>query len=227
METCFGAENVNVDGDADFENCAATPAYQNDDASTFFEKLPGCNPIQSGPADATVVTGADCSATAAPTTGGNQTSTSAPVASQTPADAMSSPAVTSSAEKPSPTSTADSYSSIAKDDISAMPSVTLSLPSKQNEPAPTGSADEVDATSTAAPMSYDLPSLSLASTAKPADHTGAPSAGSPSGEEECTTPVTITVTPTVYVTAGSDATSCGLGTIYQTVTETATVTVSA
>ncbi|CAO2651234.1 Nn.00g095310.m01.CDS01 [Neocucurbitaria sp. VM-36] len=245
MEECFGAENVNSNDDADFKTCAATSSYGDDDAAPVFETLPGCNPLQSGPADATVVTGPNCAATAAPAPGGDKTSSSTPKATKTPADAASSPAITTS-DKVSPTSEADAYSSaVVKDDTDAKPSLTLSLPNKQDEPAPTSSKDEVKPSSTVAtpkddakptssptathdaPTSGDLPSLSLTSTAKPADYTGSPSTGSPTGdEEECKAPVYVTVTPTVYVTASSDSTSCGLGTIYQTVTQIATVTVS-
>ncbi|KAF2131151.1 hypothetical protein P153DRAFT_365748 [Dothidotthia symphoricarpi CBS 119687] len=75
METCFGAANVNKDSDAEFETCAATSIYGGDDATTALDKLPGCNPLQSGPASATAVSGAACGA--APTSSaGSKVSTS-------------------------------------------------------------------------------------------------------------------------------------------------------
>lgn len=62
MKTCFGASNVNDESDSNFAKCSAGTS----DSVTKVEKLPGCNPIQSGPARATVVSGAGCDATQAP-----------------------------------------------------------------------------------------------------------------------------------------------------------------
>ncbi|KAF1996187.1 hypothetical protein P154DRAFT_398337, partial [Amniculicola lignicola CBS 123094] len=62
MKTCFGAENVNDDSDANFKTCAATPVYPEDTLKV--EKLPGCNPLQYGPAAATQATGPGCTAAA-------------------------------------------------------------------------------------------------------------------------------------------------------------------
>ena len=59
MKTCFGADNVNNDNDASFKSCSASPKFGGDDG-TVLQKLPGCNPIQSGPAEATLATGTDC-----------------------------------------------------------------------------------------------------------------------------------------------------------------------
>ena len=62
----------------------------------------------------------------------------------------------------------------------------------------------------------------------PAD--GAAATTGAGGDDICPAPTTVTITPTVYVTAGAtgmNATSCDAGTIYATVTNTATVTVSA
>lgn len=70
MKVCFGAENVN--DDAEITSCAAKSAFA--DETGVVEKLPGCNPIQSGPQAATAVSGAEC--TAAP--GGDNGSKPAP-----------------------------------------------------------------------------------------------------------------------------------------------------
>ncbi|KAF1851749.1 uncharacterized protein K460DRAFT_40552 [Cucurbitaria berberidis CBS 394.84] len=251
MEECFGAENVNNDRDAAFQSCSAKSSFGDEDAAPVLKALPGCNPLQSGPADATVVTGPSCAATTAPAPGGDKTSASAPEASKTPADVTSFPAVTPSvkmSKKVSRTPTVNSISSgVVKDDTDAKPPLTLSLLNKQYEHTPTASKNGVNPTSTTAtpkddaqptssatsthkvPTKINLPSLSLASTPTPADRTGPPFTSSPPvyDKEKCKAPVYITVTPTVYVTAGLSATSCGSGTIYQTVTQTATVTVLA
>ncbi|KAH7359895.1 hypothetical protein BKA66DRAFT_471829 [Pyrenochaeta sp. MPI-SDFR-AT-0127] len=235
MEECFGAENVNKDNDVDFQDCAAMNVYGNDDEPVL-ETLPGCNPIQSGPADATVVTGPNCAATAEPADDMTYASSSEmPVVTPAPEQA----------EKPSPTSEADSYSSEAvKDNTDAVPSLYLSLPNKQGEPAATSDSDEyrpaptsnkgsAPPTSTVAKPTHDaltydaFPTVSLGTTAKPAGSTGKPAPDFPSGDEDCKPPVYLTVTPTIYVTAGSNTTSCDLGTIHKTITQTATVTVTA
>ncbi|KAF2851060.1 hypothetical protein T440DRAFT_370879, partial [Plenodomus tracheiphilus IPT5] len=75
MEQCFGAENVNKDTDGDFESCAAMTAMDTD-ATPVLGELPGCNPLQSGPADATVITGPNCDTTASPLPDGNEALTS-------------------------------------------------------------------------------------------------------------------------------------------------------
>lgn len=69
-----------------------------------------------------------------------------------------------------------------------------------------------------------LPSLSLVSTNASPAITGA------GGDDICSAPTTVTITPTVYVTAGAvgvNATFCDARTLTATVTNTATVTVSA
>lgn len=239
MEQYFGAENVNKNDDAEFQDCAAMNVFGNDDEPVL-DTLPGCNPLQSGPADATIVTGPSCAATAVP--GGDMTYESL---SETP--------VVTPSPQPSdqayPSSQADSYSSeVVKDGTAPKPSLSLSLPNKQDEPAPTGDSDEykpapTSVKDTAKPTptvasptheapTYDaFPTVSLATTAKPAGSTGKPAAGLPSGapagDGECKPPVYVTLTPTIYVTAGSNTTSCGLGTVHTTVTQTATVTVVA
>ncbi|OAL49925.1 hypothetical protein IQ07DRAFT_475557, partial [Pyrenochaeta sp. DS3sAY3a] len=65
MEKCFGAENVNKNDDPAFKQCSAKDAFENENIP-HVDTLPGCNPLQSGPASATVVTGPNCAATAAP-----------------------------------------------------------------------------------------------------------------------------------------------------------------
>ncbi|KAF2190764.1 hypothetical protein K469DRAFT_558633 [Zopfia rhizophila CBS 207.26] len=62
MKTCFGAENVNEDDDPEFKSCQAKAEFPGDDKSPL-DKLPGCNPVQNGPADATQASGEGCAAT--------------------------------------------------------------------------------------------------------------------------------------------------------------------
>jgi hypothetical protein len=64
MKACFGADNVNDDQDAAFQSCAASPLYGGDEA-IFLQKLPGCNPVQYGPALATQASGEGCDVAAA------------------------------------------------------------------------------------------------------------------------------------------------------------------
>lgn len=230
MEQCFGAENVNKDDDDEFKSCSA-PSANSADAAPVLEKLPGCNPLQPGPADATAVTGTGCDATAVPIAGHDETSTA------------SSSTVTSAVK----TSTkAYSASAIVENDTDVIPSLSIALPNKGVAATSTGGYDAIspeasaatpkDTTkpSPAATSGYqapadNLPSLSIVVPVAPAGQTGEPSSGTPSGNdgEECKPPVYVTVTPTVYVTAGANTTSCSLGTVYKTVTETATITAPA
>ncbi|KAJ8116063.1 hypothetical protein OPT61_g2439 [Boeremia exigua] len=62
IKQCFGSDKVNDESDSNFAQCSAGTGG----TPTKVEKLPGCNPIQSGPARATVVTGEGCNASAAP-----------------------------------------------------------------------------------------------------------------------------------------------------------------
>jgi hypothetical protein len=64
MKQCFGADNVNDESDSSWAQCSASKS----DDVTKLDKLPGCNPIQSGPARATVASGAGCDATQAAST---------------------------------------------------------------------------------------------------------------------------------------------------------------
>ena len=70
MKTCFGADQVNDDSDSSFSQCSASTS----DTTAKFDKLPGCNPIQSGPARATVASGAGCDATQVASSLANATS---------------------------------------------------------------------------------------------------------------------------------------------------------
>jgi hypothetical protein len=228
MEQCFGAENVNKDSDSAFQQCSVT-GTSSTEASPVLQTLPGCNPIQSGPADATPATGAGC--VAAPVAGGDKTpAASSASASKTPI--VSPPADASSAQASSH-ATASSSKAVAEDaDTNAKPSLTLSLPNKGygDSSTPTvpaqhytdaPSSGKVAAKPTPSAPDAALPSLALATTPAASRPSGTPS------NEECKAPVYVTVTPTIYVTAGSNTTSCGLGTVTKTMTETATITVSA
>lgn len=201
MEECFGEANVNKDSDSEFQQCSA--GSSSNDAALKFDTLPGCNPLQAGPARATMATGSNCDA--------------APAASKT--SSGTSPSATSSAEKsesPAPTSDAE-YTSVAEKDDSTLPTISVSLPKK-----------EVDAKPTSAPgipSDETLPSLTLVSSSKAAGQTGAPSIGNDDGE--CAAAVTVTYTPTVTITAGSaEPTDCE-ATVYTTLTEVSTVTIHA
>lgn len=252
MKTCFGADNVNDDSDEAFKTCAATPQFPGDDKSPL-EKLPGCNPIQSGPARATQATGPDCTAVAAP--GGSNSATAPPVSSAgaSSTGAVSAPASSSKSAsaadvKTTPQATTPAGTSVAAS--SSASSVSLSLEDKGNGHQTVG-GDDTKPTATETQKGYvdaycphaclqimltffsagstttDIPSLSLLSSSNSPAHTTAPAAGSGT----CAAPTTITVTPTVYVTAGavggSATTSCDLGTVTHTVTNKVTVTVPA
>ncbi|KAF1830348.1 hypothetical protein BDW02DRAFT_103396 [Decorospora gaudefroyi] len=252
MEQCFGAENVNDDGDAEWAQCAVTPTYSGGEAEVL-SPLPGCNPIQSGPAAATAVTGAGCSAAPAAAVPSDSPASSA-AASQT--SAVASSAITSdvysavfsvvdaastavySIETAAPEAATSSSKSSSRryrasrtgtSTANALPSLTIDLHNKQ-----------------AASSGYDAAqptfAASSSSAAVPAGETGTPSTGddgeaddgddegnNEDDDEDCKAPTYVTVTPTVYVTVGAaDVTSCtSAPTIYQTLTETATVTVGA
>jgi hypothetical protein len=245
MEQCFGAENVNNDSDADWASCAVM-GTESSDASPVLEKLPGCNPLQYGPAKATVVTGAGCDATAAPAPTGDKSSAAASsygASSNSAAASSYAAGVTSAAPSATITSPAETSGK------ATLPSISLDLPSKAidteyDSTQPSSAAATPKASETAPSSGYDaakptpaapssskaptdtLPTLSLASSAAPTDVTASASPSSPA-DEECPAPAYVTVTPTIYVTMGAiaDTTSCGGQTLTQTVTETATITV--
>ncbi|KAH7398738.1 hypothetical protein DE146DRAFT_613414 [Phaeosphaeria sp. MPI-PUGE-AT-0046c] len=237
MEQCFGSANVNKDG-SDWNNCRVTGTAEEGEGARVVETLPGCNPIQSGPADATAVTGAGCAATAMPGSGDSKPSASSGAAGVSKTSAVYSPIVTPSAKASSPAEGSKPASSkVVKDD--ANPSVAYSIPNKgYDKPTPVavvsskGYGDNTvpaggKATPSPAPKPVggdNLPSLSLATTPAVTKPTGSPA--SPA-DEDCKAPVYVTITPTVYVTAGanSNTTSCDLGTVTKTMTEIATVTV--
>jgi hypothetical protein len=242
MEQCFGKANVNVDDTVEWEQCSGTSSTSTGEAAAVVETLPGCNPLQYGPADATPVSGPGCAATAASLVGGGAKSSSATGATKTPA--VSSPAA-SPTEKASSKPGAGTYPSSFKsnaeiqpasskaveEDASIYPTPTLSLPNKGSHTKPTAVPSAVPSLpygngdkEAAKPSPNDvLPSLILASTPVASKPT-APAEGK---EEECRAPVTVTITPTVYVTVGSVATSCNSGTVTMTTTEIATITVPA
>jgi hypothetical protein len=236
MEQCFGSANVNKDNDADWASCGATSTEAAGESAAVVGQLPGCNPIQAGPASATPVTGAGCDATTVPGSGsgsgsGGDYKSSSAAASKTP-DSMSSPAATPTA-KGSVSSAMEVYSSSAvKDETNTK--LTLSLPNKgQADATPAavssqqyGNAPSAPSASakTNTPAGSELPSLSIATTPAASKPTG----GAGGDDSDCKAPVYVTITPTVTVTAGSipNTTSCGL-TFTKTMTQTATVTVPA
>tara|TARA_R110002003_G_scaffold9_32_gene651 strand:- start:12601 stop:14214 length:1614 start_codon:yes stop_codon:yes gene_type:complete len=228
MEQCFGSENVNKNEDPEFKQCSVMGATN--EASSVLDALPGCNPIQSGPADATAVTGPNCAAaTPAPVAGGDKTSSSSPAV--TPSAQASSKAPASSA--------AEAYSSkVVKDETGAKPSLSfsLNLPNKgEATPTPAASSqgyadvpkDATKPTSSQGPT--DVPkdaTKPTPSAAAPSSAAVQPSGAPASSNGACKAPVYVTVTPTIYVTAGTNSTACGLGTVTKTLTQTATVTVA-
>jgi hypothetical protein len=231
MEQCFGKANVNVDDTGDIHEwaqCAEMSTASASEAAVVVDTLPGCNPLQYGPADATPVSGPGCAATAAPIAGGDKSS-SATGASKT--HAVSSLAATPT-EKPSSKSESGiepKSSETAKDDA-VYPSLILSLPNKGENttpaatPAATSQTYESGDKDVAKPTPNDvLPSLAFLSTPAASKPT-APNGGK---DEECKAPIYVTITPTVYVTVGSVATSCNSGTVTKTTTEIATITVPA
>jgi hypothetical protein len=222
MKQCFGSENVNDDNDASFKQCSAKDTYD-DLSASHFETLPGCNPIQSGPAAATMVTGEGCAAA----TG---ISGSGPASSNTTATAT-----LASSQKAAPTSTSyDEATSVtapsSKD--GAATSVAKSASGHHTteysaSPTHVGSDLSNNGVAGAEGADYELAESSNNAGAKPTP--SAPSNAENDNEEDCKSPPTVTVTPTVYVTVGSvqQPTSCSQGPVYKTVTETSTVTVSA
>ncbi|KAL6711289.1 hypothetical protein ACN47E_005820 [Coniothyrium glycines] len=229
MEQCFGTENVNNDSDADWQNCGAA-GTKSSEASPVLEKLPGCNPLQFGPARATPVTGVGCDI-AAPTSTGVKTTaaTSQPTGKKSTAvySAVSPSAKTSGkaiASAYAPISivipnkaTDDEYNAVSPS-VTATPETSTVAPSDDYDalPVPTLVFSE---------GVYVLPSLTPTGSEVPAI-TGTPSGGN---DKDCPAPVYVTVTPTIYVTANAVAntTSCGGQTFTRTITDIATVTVEA
>jgi hypothetical protein len=140
MEQCFGSENVNKDSDEAWASCAATEAYGGDDGSVL-DALPGCNPIQSGPASATSASGPGC--TAAPAPAGNSTASYSAVMTPTGVAAISSgyavaPSAAYSTVKPNVSSAMATVSEAATPlPLSAYSAYSAVIPGKQAE-KPTG-----------------------------------------------------------------------------------------
>ncbi|OCK85752.1 hypothetical protein K432DRAFT_431428 [Lepidopterella palustris CBS 459.81] len=249
MEACFGTANVNDDSDAEFKACSASPEYPGDDASPL-QKLPGCNPIQSGPADATKVTGAGCSATAVVPSGSLSAaaSSASAVSSVVPSSVAGS---YSAAASSSSATSAIAVASYAASSAVAAPSVagkgagdystgasgfstaTAAVASLASSPTPSYYMLNSSATASGtAPVSFILASSSASPSAAVGVSTVIAGVSSgvgamPSGSGDCGVPVYVTVTPTVYVTLGVDTASSCDDTIYKTVTNTMTVTVKA
>lgn len=205
LKVCFGNSGVNDNTESSFKSCAANAAYAGGEGLTY-DKLPGCNPIQLTPDDAARAASEGCNATPPPAT-----------------SYKASSLVPSASGKPS----------------AAFPSLSISLAGKQeayktpnNYEIPTTTLVFSAAPATSLPVSMGPnPSLGLvfsdAATNPPSSQI-LPTA-SPSKGGECKAPVYVTVTPTVYVTAGAVAntTSCDYGTVTTTLTNTVTVTVAA
>ncbi|OAG04915.1 uncharacterized protein CC84DRAFT_809205 [Paraphaeosphaeria sporulosa] len=172
MRECFGAENVN--NDADISTCAAKSAFA--DEAGVVEKLPGCNPIQEGPGEATAVSGPDCTAAAAPGAG----------------DATSAVASATSAA-------ASIISSAASEAISAVSSIVATIADIESTATPESTSNPAPETTLVSKSRhghhhYHTAVPGGASEALPAD----------AESSECTNAATVTVTPppvTVTVTA--------------------------
>jgi hypothetical protein len=256
MEAYFGKDNVNREEDPAFKACNVAGTA---DAAPVLQTLPGCNPLQSGPARATAVTGAGCSATAVPAPSGNESAASSAassVASVVASAASSavyaaSSAVAASSGRIVSTRTGRWPRPSASASTDNNPMISMSLPNKHATDAYGPTSVSASATaipipsslrysalpymsnSTAAPVppqgtgaSVVLPSMSLASSAAPV---AGESSGVPSGGADCSAPVTVTYTPTVYVTLGANSTSCASSapTVTKTLTQIATITVDA
>lgn len=222
MEQCFGAQNVNKDSDESWKTCSAgaNSGYRAD--STHLEVLPGCNPIQNGPASATPASGAGCTAAPSAPASGNNSKASSAAASQTPAASASSAADYKTTAKASATVTPEAVSSAPESTApsSLYPSYAAGLPNKGIEKE-TGDYDAAKPTP-ASPSGNGYPT----GPAVPAGQTPSPVA--PGSDEDCKAPVTVTYTPTVTVTASAanvaDASTCAVETtVYKTLTETVTV----
>ncbi|KAF9698228.1 hypothetical protein EKO04_003849 [Ascochyta lentis] len=277
MKQCFGADNVNDDSDSSFAQCSASKS----DTTTNFDKLPGCNPLQSGPARATTASGAGCDATQVASSVASATSAAGSKASYAAESAIS--AVVSEVASAIPSAYSDAFSVTMPAGASVTASVeatssrvrsssvavSISLANKGYADGdyayPTGNADSYPASSSpvaAEPYSayYPYPngnSSSIAptatgryssspvgasskahghnhgkfhkTTAVPAGNTGYPVTPSNNSDDDaekadCKASVTVTYTPTVYVTAAANKTSRE-GSGFATVTQTSTVTV--
>lgn len=219
MKTCFGADNVNDDQDAIFQSCAASPLYGGDEA-TFVQKLPGCNPIQSGPALATQASGEGCNFAAA-TAVSSALSAVSSVASSVLAPVSSILNVVSSVVAAAATSTpvtSAKASSTRSRRSSALPSISACKVQVANAEGYGG------ATPVLAPTTTALSSSSAVFYTSTAISDGGPLGlifdDMATATGDCKVTVTITVTPTITVTAGASANA----TTYDDTTSTTTVT---
>lgn len=115
MKTCFGADQVNDDSDSSFKQCSASTS----DTTAKLDKLPGCNPIQSGPARATVASGAGCDANPV----------ASYVASATGAVSKASSAASAATSKAASAMPSGAYSDTFSTTVPAGASVTVSVKS--------------------------------------------------------------------------------------------------
>lgn len=242
IKQCFGSDNVNEDNDSSFKQCAAGTT----DSTTKFDKLPGCNPIQSGPARATAVSGAGCAATAvssaiasATSAAGSKVSSAASVV----ASAVSSLIGDVSISIPNKGYAGDAYPTAPAEAVSTPAAVESSL-SAPPYPLPSGNST-VAPTATGRYSSYSVDSSrkshghnhskfhSSQSTAAPAgstDYPVVPEDASAATSSSCTSSaVTVTYTPTVTVSASAkvaDVDSTTVVYVTSTVTVKQTVTAS-
>jgi hypothetical protein len=119
MKVCFGADQVNEDDDPEFKTCSTVSGEEA--KSGPIQQLPGCNPLQAGPARATPVTGGNCGGTTAPT--------GSPKASSAAASASAISNYTVTARPNSPSSVVTSVAGAS----SALPILSLSLPYKAGD----------------------------------------------------------------------------------------------
>jgi hypothetical protein len=228
MKTCFGADNVNDDQDAVFQSCAASPVYGRDE-STPVQRLPGCNPIQSGPALATKATGPDCNAAATTATSSAFNAVSS-IASSILAPVSSIVDIVSSvvATPSTPISTVQTSATRTR----SRPSSALLSTSLLETQVPSIEGYS-GATSALAPTTTALSSSSVAiytsTSISDGGSLGLVFEDLATATGLCKPAVTITVTPTVTVTVGAVAnpTICNNITSTTTVTDVTTVTLPA
>ncbi|CAA9960154.1 DUF1996 multi-domain protein [Pyrenophora teres f. maculata] len=198
MEQCFGSANVNKDDDKDWASCSATSPRDNDAASVL-DALPGCNPLQYGPASATPVSGPGCTAAAsAPVpaaSGKSSASASAPASASTSTSASVSVKPMLSAILPTV-----SYTALAP---AVFPSFGAKLPQEQVAPIANGGGYNAVApmpTKASLPEEYSSSSPSKA----------APAAGGEASESstKCASKPVVykTITQTATITVDARAT---------------------
>jgi len=186
MEQCFGSANVNKDDDKDWASCSATSTRDND-AAGVLDALPGCNPLQYGPASATAASGPGCTAAPAPAASGN---------SSVPASASATPILSTLLSAIMPTG---SYTAISP---SAFPTFKAKTPQDEADAGADAQASAYDAVKPT-PTAASEPEESSPKTATPAD----PNASS----TKCTSKPVVykTVTQTATITVGGAKPSGG------------------